>query len=171
MKVIRTNRLTLRPLKPTDWPQIQFLRSDKNVNKYVNRPPAPTQEAAMAFISKISGGVKASLFYFWAICEKDNDALIGTICLWNFSKDRKTAETGYDLDPKAQGGGIMTESLQAIITFGFQTLKLNTIEAYTHYGNQASINLLSTCDFILQPEMTDDDNTNNIVFSLLKQSV
>ena len=62
--------------------------------------------------------------------------------MWNFSSDRKTAELGYDLLPEFFNKGIMSEALQQVILFGQETLKLNTIEAYTHQDNSNSIKLL-----------------------------
>ena len=62
--------------------------------------------------------------------------MIGSICLWNFSEDRKVAEIGYDLDPKYQRKGIMTESINAVLNFGFRKLSLEKIEAFTQKQNK-----------------------------------
>ena len=35
--------------------------------------------------------------------------MIGSICLWNFTDNQKSAEIGYDLSPKYQRKGIMNE--------------------------------------------------------------
>jgi ribosomal-protein-alanine N-acetyltransferase len=34
-----TNRLVLRALETSDWEEILFLRSDKEVNQFIKRPP------------------------------------------------------------------------------------------------------------------------------------
>tara|TARA_R110002012_G_C11674982_1_gene613582 strand:+ start:11535 stop:12056 length:522 start_codon:yes stop_codon:yes gene_type:complete len=164
--VIKTERLHLRKLKPSDWEAISYLRSDTDVNKFVKRPPAETQEKAMAFIDKISQAIDTNTSLYWVITEKDKDQMLGSISLWNFSEDRKTAEVGYDLNPISQGKGIMDESLKSIIRFGFNTLNLDNIEAYTQKNNSASINLLERNGFKLVVGKQDADNLENAVYKL-----
>ena len=88
--------------------------------------------------------------------------MIGSICLWNFSEDQKTAEIGYDLSPDYQGKGIMHESLCRIIEFGFQNLNLEFIEAFTHYKNEPSKKLLENNGFKLVPGKKDEDRNESL---------
>ncbi|WP_435523251.1 hypothetical protein [Chryseobacterium indoltheticum] len=46
----------------------------------------------MSFILTIKQRVENKETIFWGISLKDQPELIGTICLWNFSEDRKKAE-------------------------------------------------------------------------------
>lgn len=147
---------------------ISFLRSDKNVNKFVKRPCAETKEKALEFIKKIYDGVDNGNSYYWKITERNKNKMIGSISLWNFSKNQKTAEIGYDLSPNYQGKGIMSESLKNIIEFGFQKLNLDLIEAYTQYNNENSKKLLERNGFKLVNGKKDEDNENNIVYELKK---
>jgi ribosomal-protein-alanine N-acetyltransferase len=55
-----------------------------------------------------------------AITENGANQMIGSICLWNFQQT-KTAEVGFDLNPKFQGKGIMSELLKCIIQFDLKT--------------------------------------------------
>jgi ribosomal-protein-alanine N-acetyltransferase len=167
-KAIKTNRLYLRSLNKDDWQMISFLRSDKTVNKFVQRSSAATQEQALAFIEKIHQGQKNKSFYYWVISTQDQPQMIGSICLWQFSEDRKTAEVGYDLHPSHQGKGIMSEALQAIINFGFYDLHLNNIEAYTQYDNTKSTILLEKHGFKQDPSKVDPENNKNRVYLLTK---
>ena len=96
--------------------------------------------------------------------------MIGSICLWNFSKDGKIAETGYDLVPEYQGQGIMSEVLQGVLNLGFSQLELHTIEAYTHRKNLASIKMLKSNNFELIPGKIDAANANNLIFRTQKSS-
>ena len=112
---IKTERLFLRRLKQSDWEMISYLRSNKEVNEFVKRPSAESKEKALEFISKINRGIKDRGIYYWTITERKRDEMIGSICLWNFSKDLKMAEVGYDLSPKFQRKGIMNESLKSVL--------------------------------------------------------
>lgn len=165
---IKTNRLLLRRLISSDWGTVSYLRSDKAINKFVQRPPAETKEKAIAFITKINKGIDNQDFLYWSIIENDSAKMIGTICLWNFSKDRKEAEVGYDLGLDFQGKGYMNEALNAIIEFGFNQLELQLISAYTHRENKSSKRLLERNNFKVVPEKTDEYNKANIVYEITK---
>jgi ribosomal-protein-alanine N-acetyltransferase len=161
---LQTKRFFLRTLKPADWEAISYLRSDRDVNKFVKRPSAETKEKALAFIKKIEAGIEDQSFYYWSISEAQNSEMIGSICLWNFSEDRKTAEVGYDLNPTFQGKGVMDEALKKVTEFGFNHLLLNAIEAFTQKDNLSSTNLLERNDFKLNTERVDKNNRNNCIF-------
>lgn len=164
LQEIKTERLLLRRLNASDWETISFLRSDKEVNKFVKRPTAKTKERALEFISKINSGIDDGNLFYWAITEKDTDKAIGTICLWNFSEDKKTAEIGFDLCPEFQGKGLMTECLRSILDFGFNKLDLNSITAYTHRKNESSKKLLERNGFKCIGGKKDKHNKNNLVY-------
>ena len=168
---IKTERLLLRRLKKSDWEIISYLRSDRVVNKFVKRPKAETKEKALKFISKINNGIDERNLYYWVITEINSDQMIGSICLWNLSINQNTAEVGYDLNPKYQGKGIMNESLQSILEFGFNNLNLDLIEAYTHKKNKSSKKLLERNRFKLVVEKKDEDNQDNIIYDIKKPAV
>lgn len=54
---------------------------------------------ALQFILTIKERTQNNQTFYWGISLKDQQNLIGTICLWNFSEDRKEAEVGYELLP------------------------------------------------------------------------
>ncbi len=149
---------------------VSFLRSDKTINQFVKRPRAETKEKALEFITKIRSGIDNQDLYYWKIAEKNQMEMIGSICLWNFSKDRKIAEIGYDLSPDYQGQGIMNESLKYVIDFGFRKLNLDLVEAYTHNQNSSSKKLLEKNGFSLVEGKIDKNNSDNIVYELKKAS-
>ncbi|CAL2106310.1 (ribosomal protein S5)-alanine N-acetyltransferase [Tenacibaculum sp. 190524A02b] len=163
---LKTNRLLLRNLEPKDWKAVSFLRSDTSVNQFVDRPIATSKEEALLFITKISTGIADESLFYWSISLKDQDRMIGSICLWNFSEDKVTAEIGFDLTPDCQSKGIMSEALKSVLTFGFHDLKLKNIEAYTHYLNLSSKKLLEKNNFKLIIHKKDPHNKNNIVYIL-----
>jgi len=163
---IETVRLLLRKLKKSDWQMISYLRSDKKVNEFVQRPSAQSKEKALEFISKTNSGFKSRKLYYWTITEKYNDKMIGSICLWNFSQDRKTAEVGYDLSPKYQKKGIMDESLKSVLEYGFKTLNVDLIEAFTHRRNESSKILLERNGFSLVEGKKDEHNRDNIIYGI-----
>ena len=65
--VLQTERLTLRQLSVNDHKEIFALRSDKQVNKYIDRNPCNTMEDAKKFIDEIAEVVKQNEGIYWAI--------------------------------------------------------------------------------------------------------
>jgi ribosomal-protein-alanine N-acetyltransferase len=145
--VLKTERLTLRQLVSDDANEIFALRSDGNVNKYLDRKPSKSIDDAKRFIQTIDENIQRNDSIYWAITLNGTDKLIGTICLFEFSDDNLKAEIGYELLPDFQGKGIMQEATSKVIDFGIQHIGLNSIEAYTHCENQGSIRLLEKFNF------------------------
>lgn len=163
---ITTERLHLRPLQETDWQAIMYLRTDADINKYVMRAPATNQEEAMQFINRILQPANGGISYYWCITEKGKPDMIGSICLWNFSDDKKSAEVGYDLATRYHGKGYMSEALKALLHFGFTELKLEAIYAYTHTQNSSSIRLLENNNFTYMPDIKNEGFPNNVVYKM-----
>jgi [ribosomal protein S5]-alanine N-acetyltransferase len=69
------------------------------------------------------------------------DALIGTVSLRRYARDRR-AELGYWLAAPAWGRGLATEAARAAVDFGFRELGLARIYAQVLAGNLASIRVL-----------------------------
>jgi [ribosomal protein S5]-alanine N-acetyltransferase len=156
LPILSSERLILRCISENDADVLTVLRSDKNVNKHLHRPKNTTFEATQQFIQKILRGYQENGSCYWIITEKGDNKLIGTICLWNFSADRKTAEIGFELLPHFQGKGIMQEAVLKVIQFGFEDLELTQIGAFTKKNNQKSIELLEKVGFF---EDTSWENT------------
>ncbi len=168
---LTSERLTLRRIEESDWQMILFLRSDAEVTQFIERPEdrrTKNQADAVQFIRERHEDLQQNHAIVWGITLNGRADIIGTICLWNFSKDATLAEIGYDLHPQFQGKGIMSEALQAVIEYGFEELELSIIEAYTHFQNHRSIHLLEKHGFRLLPEKRDVGNVANRVFELRK---
>lgn len=159
--VLTTERLTLRQLAASDVQEIFILRSDTLINKYLGRQQSEALEDASEFIEKI----KNNSLSYWAITQKDNDRLVGTICLFDISEELKKCEIGYELLTEHQGKGIMREAAKKILQYAIQKLGLKTIDAYTHKDNQSSNNLLKELNF-KRTDSVDDTNSDLILFRL-----
>ena len=168
--ILSTSRLTLRQLSKEDAPALSALRSNEHVNRYIDRKKQTTLAQANAFIHNINLGIRACKWLYWAICLKEKPTLIGTICLWNFSANNTIAEVGYELDPRYQGRGIMSEALACVISHSFRTLKLQALEAFTHKDNCSSLQLLLKHHFQLESNRKDDENENNSIFILMSSN-
>ncbi len=155
--ILTTERLTLRQLSIDDQQNIFALRSDGEINKYLDRAPSKTIEDAINFINKVNDNIQKNNSIYWVIILTKRKTFVGTICLFDFSNGKNKCEIGYELSTNFQGQGIMKEATEKVINYAFQTIRLQKIEAFTHNGNRNSIKLLNKLDFI---KSVEDDKEN-----------
>jgi ribosomal-protein-alanine N-acetyltransferase len=162
--ILTTERLTLRQLSSEDGQAIFTLRSDTEINKYLNRQVSKTIVDAINFINMINDAIKKNDSIYWAITLTNSKTFVGAICLFDFSK-KNSCEIGFELMTKFQEQGIMKEAAQIVIDYAFQTLKIQKILAVTHYENKNSTKLLTKFNFVKSNE-TDVENTDLNIFTL-----
>jgi ribosomal-protein-alanine N-acetyltransferase len=151
--ILTTERLTLRQLAINDEQEIFTLRSDIEINKYLDRQISNTINDARNFINKIINNNSV----YWAITLSDKNILVGTICLFGFSDENYKCEIGFELLTNFQRQGIMTEAVEKVIDYAFNTIKVKKIEASLHRDNLSSIKLLEKFSF---RNSNEPDNSN-----------
>jgi ribosomal-protein-alanine N-acetyltransferase len=149
--ILATPKLTIRPLTLDDERGVFALRSDAEINKYLDRQASKTIEDAREFINKVT----TNNLLYWAITLTDSQSFAGTICLFDFSEGEKKCEIGYELLPKFQGQGIMREAAGKVIDFAFQILQVRRLEAFSHKDNRSSNALLEKLGFQRSTEPED----------------
>lgn len=165
---LETERLQLKEINESNVEDILKIRSNEIINQFVQRNSPKNNYDALQFILTIKERTRNNETFYWGISLKDQPNLIGTICLWKFSDDRKQAEVGYELLPDYHRKGIMSEALTAVVNYGFNTLNLQEIVAMTNKFNENSKGLLLKHDFVLEEEKKDEGFPDNLVFSLKK---
>ncbi len=161
---LATENYGLRNLMPEDELEIFALRSSDEINKYLDRPKANTPDDARNFISTIINGIAQNEAIFWVVTPKGGTKFLGTICLWNVSREESKAEIGYELLPENHGQGIMQEVIPAVLQFGFEEMKLEAIEAELSPRNLKSIRLLEKNNFKLVA--VTEDHPDSVVYAL-----
>jgi len=161
---IETERLILKPINESHVEDILKIRSNEVVNRFVQRNPPKTNYDALDFILTIRKRVQNNETFYFGITYKNQQNLLGTICLYRFSEDRTEAEVGYELLPDYHRKGIMSEALSAVLNFGFNELNLQEILAFTNKFNENSKGLLLKHDFVLQEGRIDEGFPDNLVF-------
>jgi len=157
--ILTTERLTLRRLVSNDEQEIFTLRSDSEINKYLDRQISNTIDDARDFINKINENINKNDSLYWAITLSDQNIFVGTICLFGFSDENYKCEIGYELLTNFQGQGIMKEAVEKVIDYAFNTVNVKKIEAFLHRDNQSSIKLLEKFSFrnSNEPDKTNPD--------------
>ncbi len=171
---LETERLLLRRLAQHDAPELFFLRSDDEVLKYIGKEPAKNLQEAEEFIKKIDDGIQANTNILWGIALKTNPSkLIGTICYWNIQKQNYRAEIGYVLHPQFWRQGIMKETINKIIEYGFNTMNLHSIEALIRADNDGSSAVLESTGFVKEGYLKEEfffrgNFSDTIIYSRLQ---
>ncbi|KAA9041227.1 GNAT family N-acetyltransferase [Ginsengibacter hankyongi] len=157
--VLTTKRLTLRQLVTDDEQAIFTLRSDTEINKFLDRKIAGTLDDARQFINAVNDNIDKNVSIYWAITYSGESDLVGTICLFGFSDEIEQCEIGYELLTNFQRQGIMQEAADKVIDYAFNTIGVQKIEAFFHKDNQRSIKLLEGFSFRNSnvPDKTDPD--------------
>jgi RimJ/RimL family protein N-acetyltransferase len=154
---IETERLLLRRMVTDDAEEILFLRSSDEVMKYIDRERTKSIADARAFLEKIDASIESNNGIMWGITLKETPGkLIGNIGYWRLVKEHYRAEVGYMLHPSFWKKGIMKEALLRVIDFGFNEMKLHSIEANINPGNYASAMLLESTGFIKEAYFKED---------------
>ena len=146
---IITERLVLRKLNENDVVPLSILRSNAEVNRYIDRQKQTTTEEAATFINNILKRIDDNQTMYWAITLKQSDVLIGTICLWNIVAAQELAEIGYELHPDFHNKGLMTEAVSAVTEWGGGTIGFKTIVALLDEENVKSVKVLLKNNFKL----------------------
>ena len=167
-----TEDLLLRQVSVNDAAQLLELRSNEEVNRYVDRKKATSIEDALAFIDVINKGIDGNELIYWGLQLKNDLKVIGTIGMFNLSEQESKAEIGYELLPAYQGKGLMQQAMAAVIQYGFHTMRLQTIEAWTVKENLASARVLEKMGFELHDQAVDtatsEEAENDTVMYVLK---
>lgn len=138
LPVLATPRLRLRPLSMRDEKDMFRYASDPAVSRHVlwdtHESPRETRAFLRAAIRQYRTGAPAS----FAIERLSDRRMIGTIGFMWLNTDHRSAEVGYSLARDCWNQGYCTEALRAVLRFGFDTLRLNRIEAQHETDNPAS---------------------------------
>lgn len=94
---LETERLSLKPINESHVEDILKIRSNEMVNLFVQRVSPKTNYDALDFILTIKKSVQNNETFYFGITYKNQQNLLGTICLYRFSEDRTEAEVGGGL--------------------------------------------------------------------------
>lgn len=171
---LETKRLLLRRVDTNDIKEILALRSNPETMKYIPRPLLKTDEDALEHIAMIDSKIEANEGINWAISFKDNRKLIGIIGHYRIKPEHYRAEIGYMLLPEYQGKGIISEALKEAVNYGFNIMKLHSLEAVIDPENHASAKVLEKNGFIKEAHFKEykffeGQFLDSVIYSLLNK--
>ncbi|MDA7803135.1 GNAT family N-acetyltransferase [Crocinitomix sp.] len=140
--VLKTKRLTLRPLTLNDADAIYKMRASGRVNEFIPRPALSELEQSKELVEKTIQAYNKRTGIAWAGILRDKGDIIGTCGFNQFDFQNLRAEIGGELNVDYWGKKIPLELVSAIVKFGFDTMNLHTIEAKVSPNNRGAIYLL-----------------------------
>lgn len=171
---LETKRLYLRRIVNEDVNEIFSLRSNKETMKYIPRPLAKTLEDAMEHIALIDSKIESNEGINWAITIKDEPKMIGIIGHYRIKPEHFRAEIGYMLLPENHGKGYITEAIKEVVKYGFQVMKLHSIEAIIDPENIASAKVLQKNGFVKEAHLKENEYfdgrfLDTVIYSILNK--
>ena len=171
--VIETERLVLRRITNDDVNEVFELRSNPETMQYIPRPLVKTTQDALDHIAVIEEKIVLNEGINWGITLKNNSKLLGMIGFYRMQPENYRAEIGYMLSPKFHEKGFITEAVKRLITFGFNELKLHSIEAVIDPENIGSEKVLQKTGFIKEAHLKECQFYNGrfidkVIYSLLR---
>lgn len=173
--ILETNKFILRPFKLSDAEDMYYnWASDKDVVKYLTWTEHCNLKKTILVITLWEKIYKNKEYYNWAIEEKLNGNVIGSINLMNIDNYNENCEVGYCIGKNFWNQGFMTEVLRTILDFAFMEVKFERVTARRHIDNIASGMLLKKCKFVYEGTLRKivRDNSGSFVdckyYSLLK---
>lgn len=156
---IETERLLLRPFRESDAEAFFECCQNPNIGNNAGWKPHGSLEESQ----EILRSVFISQSGIWAITLKEDGRLIGSVGIIPDPKreNPQARMLGYWLDESHWGKGYMTEAVQSVLDYGFNTLQLSLITANCYPHNERSQQVLKRHGFIYegtlhQAELTYD---------------
>jgi len=137
--VIRTDRLVLRPAVDADRVAIAAMNAHPKVGEWLGG--VRDRGESDAFVDRVQAHEVEHGFGFWVVERQADHRVIGMTGIWWVPPEMDmpgVVEIGWRFHPDAWGQGYATEAAKAALTYGFSTLKLPEIIAFTARTNLAS---------------------------------
>jgi [ribosomal protein S5]-alanine N-acetyltransferase len=135
---LETRRLILRPLELADADQMQILFPQWEIVRYLAlRVPWPfPSDGALNFIRDVAlPAIERGEYWQWTLRLKTlPDRIIGSISL----ETNENENRGFWIDPAWQQQGLMTEAVEAVTDYWFETLKFPVLRVPKAIANTAS---------------------------------
>lgn len=156
-----TTRLRLRPFTDADADDLFALQSDAYVLRYWDSPPWTDPAQAGRFIARSQEMAEEGAGVRVAV-ERDS-VLLGWCTFNSWNPEFRSASLGYCLGEAAWGHGYATEAAGAVLTWAFDALDLNRVQAEADTRNAASARVLEKLGFKLEGTLREDCVVNGVV--------
>jgi ribosomal-protein-alanine N-acetyltransferase len=139
--ILETDRLILREITLADTKDMLALHGNDVVQKHTLEPTITSFHEMEKIIQERMLNYKKYGYGRWAVILKPTNKFVGWAGL-AYLPEFDLTDLGYRLLPEFWGQGIATEASKAILSYGFETLKLKKIVAIALKEHKASIKVM-----------------------------
>ena len=160
-QTIETQRLILRRATTEDAPAMfDNWASHPDVTKFLTWPVHTSPDITRQVLGSWVDGYQQNNFYQWLIVPKDLGQPIGSISGMNPNDSLSSVEIGYCIGPRWWHQGIMTEALQGVIRYLFETCDFHRITAKHDVNNPHSGGVMKKCGMTYEGTSKQSDRNN-----------
>ena len=171
-----SGRLLFRKIILDDAKEIFLIRSNDDVMKFMDVPRHYSVSDSEKLIRSIENSYKNETGINWAIIQKQSNVFLGYIGFIRMASEHCRAEIGYALKPDYWSKGYMYEAIDMLAKFGFEEMKLHSIEANVNPMNERSKKVLERVGFkkeayFRENYLFDDKFLDSVIYSLLEKDL
>ncbi len=164
-----TDRLVLRPSRPSDAVDLHARRNEPEVARWSSWSlpfPMERAEAMVADTEPIDG------WRMLVVTDKSTDETLGDVAV-GMSFDDRVAEIGFTFASRHWGNGYATEAASAVIDHLFATTKISRVTGQLHPDNLPSARTLERLGFVFEGHTrlsywVGDDNSDDWIYGLTR---
>ncbi len=135
----------MRPFTPNDVDELHRMWIDPGVRKFLWDDQVIPRETAVAIVEGSMDSFAQHGFGFWAVCFKDDPALVGFGGLRHFTEDggeKSEVEILCGVAPEHWKKAMATEAARVVLRYGFEETGLEQIYAGADPPNAASFRVI-----------------------------
>jgi [ribosomal protein S5]-alanine N-acetyltransferase len=141
-----TERLSLRPHRPSDVPFMMQLNSDPEVVRYTGDAAFASDDEARAVVARLARQFEDYRMGRFIVSDRETGEKLGW-CGLRWHDDHGVADLGYRFFRKHWGRGYATEAAAACIRYAVEELLLSRLVAHAMLENVASVRVLEKLGF------------------------
>lgn len=149
--MIETTRLRLRAHELADFDAYAAMWADPLVTRFIGGSPLP-REVSWTRLLRYRGMWTVMGFGFWAIEDRETGRFLGEAGVQESRRDLQpsvegTLECGWGLIPEAQGRGLASEAVSAVVGWAEAALPQRLMTCIINPGNAGSIRIAEKFGF------------------------
>ena len=160
--ILETPRLLIRPFELSDAEDMFEMDKNPEVHKYLWQTPTKTIDETIKIIAYIQKQYAENNIGRFATILKETGEFIGWTGIKYINDHIENGNSnfydyGYRLSEKFWNKGFATEASMAWLDYGFNSMKIDKMNAYTHFENGASNHILKKVGFQFVENYQDEN--------------